>query len=59
MSVWIGRKLAQVLRDDRGAEVMEYALVMGMVALVAIGPMQAVGHKVLQYWRAIDAAMGP
>ena len=54
----LGRMLVRVARDDRGAEVLEYALVMGMIALIAIGPMQAVGQKVVQYWRAVDAALG-
>lgn len=54
----LGRMLVRVARDDRGAEVLEWALVMGMIALIAIGPMQAVGQKVVQYWRAVDAALG-
>jgi Flp pilus assembly pilin Flp len=54
----LGRMLLRVARDDRGAEVLEYALVMGMIALIAIGPMQAVGQKVVQYWRTLDAALG-
>jgi len=54
----VGHKLAQLVADDRGAEVLEYALVMGMITLIAIGPMQAVGQKVVQYWRALDTALG-
>jgi Flp pilus assembly pilin Flp len=51
-------KLAELVADDRGGEVLEYALVMGMIALIAIGPMQAVGQKIVQYWRALDQGLG-
>ena len=54
----LGRTLTSLVHDERGAEVLEYALVMGMIALVAIGPAQAVGQKILQYWRSLDSALG-
>lgn len=54
----LGRTLTRLVHDERGAEVLEYALVMGMIALVAIGPAQAVGQKILQYWRSLDSALG-
>ena len=52
------RMLGKLLRDDRGGEVLEYALVAGMISLVAAGPMREVGRKVVLYWRSLDAAMG-
>jgi Flp pilus assembly pilin Flp len=54
----LGHKLSQLVHDDRGAEVLEYALVMGMIALVSIGPMQAVGQRLVDYWRSLDQALG-
>ena len=52
------RMLATIARDERGAEIVEYALVMGMVSLVAIGAVRAVGTKVQGYWKALDDALG-
>jgi Flp pilus assembly pilin Flp len=52
------RMLATVARDERGAEIVEYALVMGMISLVAIGAVRAVGMKVQGYWKALDDALG-
>jgi Flp pilus assembly pilin Flp len=54
----VGRLLSRLVHDDRGAEVLEYALVMGMIALIAIGPMQAVSQKLANYWRSLDQALG-
>ena len=52
------RILLDFARDERGAEIVEYALVMGMVSLVAIGAVRAVGTKVQGYWKALDDALG-
>ena len=52
------RMIGKLLRDERGGEVLEYALVAGMISVVAAGPMREVGRKVVLYWRSLDAAMG-
>ena len=51
------RAFASFLSDERGAEVVEYALVMGMISVVALGAIRAVGLKIQDYWEAIDAAL--
>ena len=51
------RRFELFLRDQRGAEVVEYALVMGMVSIVALSAVRAVGLKVQDYWKALDAAL--
>ena len=51
------RLLSALARDDRGAEVVEYALVMGMISVVALSAVRAVGLKVQDYWKALDAAL--
>ena len=51
------RRFGLFLRDERGAEVVEYALVMGMVSIVALSAVRAVGLKVQDYWKALDAAL--
>ena len=45
-------------RDERGAEVLEYALVAGMISVIASGAVSAVGAKVLGYWKALDQSLG-
>ena len=50
--------LTDFARDERGAEVLEYALVAGMITLVALSAISAVGVKVKDYWKALDAALG-
>ena len=45
-------------RDERGAEVLEYALVAGMISVIAAGAVSAVGAKVLNYWKALDQSLG-
>ena len=52
------RTLGRFVRDERGAEVVEYALVAGMVSVIAMGAISAVGGKVLNYWKSLDQAMG-
>ena len=42
--------LKRLARDESGAEVMEYALVLGLVIVVAISLAGAVGGKVLANW---------
>jgi Flp pilus assembly pilin Flp len=50
----ITRKL---LRDERGGEVLEYALVAGLIVIGAIAVIGSVGTKVLARWNSIDNSM--
>lgn len=45
-------------RDERGGECLEYALVAGMITVVALSAIAAVGTKVKGYWQALDQALG-
>ena len=49
--------LAKLARDDRGGEVLEYALVAGLIVIAAIAVIGSVGTKVLARWTSIDASM--
>lgn len=52
------RKLVrQLLRDDRGGETIEYALVLGMVIVVAIVVIGAFGVKVLARWTSVNSSL--
>jgi pilus assembly protein Flp/PilA len=52
------RKLLKSLaRDDRGGEVIEYALVLGLIVVVAIVVIGTVGTKVLARWTSVDSSL--
>ena len=52
------RTLCRFAADERGAEVLEYALVAGMISVIAVAAISSVGGKVLNYWKSLDQAMG-
>jgi len=49
--------LSSLARDERGGEVLEYALIAGLVVVAAISVMGAVGTKVLARWRSLNSSM--
>ncbi len=49
------RLSARILRDDRGGEVLEYALVAGLIVVTAIGVISCVGTKVLGRWNSLNS----
>jgi Flp pilus assembly pilin Flp len=54
-SAWnFGRNL---LMDETGGEVLEYALVAGLIVIAAISLISKVGAKVLARWTSLNAAM--
>ena len=46
-----------LIRDERGGEVIEYALIMGLVIVVAIAVITSVGSKVLARWQSVNSSM--
>jgi Flp pilus assembly pilin Flp len=42
--------LVNCLRDEQGQEVIEYALLLGLVVIGALGVMSALGIKVVDRW---------
>jgi Flp pilus assembly pilin Flp len=52
------RKLiGRVVRDEQGGETIEYALVLGLVIVVAIAVIGAFGVKVLARWTSVNSSM--
>ncbi len=49
--------LVKLGKDERGGEVLEYALIAGLIVVAAITVIGAVGGKVLARWEALDAGM--
>jgi len=52
------RTLCQSLgTDERGGEVLEYALVCGLIVVAAIGVIGKIGTKVLARWGSLNSSM--
>lgn len=49
--------LAQVFADERGGEVLEYALIAGLIVVAAISVIKSVGTKVLGRWQSLNSSM--
>ena len=48
---------AKLLSDERGGEVLEYALVAGLIVVAAIAVIGSVGTKVLARWNSLNASL--
>jgi Flp pilus assembly pilin Flp len=53
----IGRALSRVFLDESGGEVLEYALIAGLIVVAAIGVIGKVGTKVLAKWGSLNSSM--
>jgi Flp pilus assembly pilin Flp len=49
--------LSKLVRDEAGGEVLEYALIAGLIVVAAIAVIGSVGTKVLARWNSLDAGM--
>lgn len=43
--------------DERGGEVVEYALILGLILVACIAIIGAVGTKVLARWSSVNSSM--
>ena len=44
----------KLARDERGGEVLEYALIAGLIVVAAIAVIGSVGTKVLAKWTSLN-----
>jgi pilus assembly protein Flp/PilA len=51
------RIASTLLRDERGGEILEYALIAGLIVVAAIAVITAVGGKVLGRWNSLNSRM--
>jgi Flp pilus assembly pilin Flp len=51
------RSVRRLARDERGTEVVETALILGLLCLVALGVMAQLGSKILTRWSLIFDAL--
>jgi len=46
-----------LLTDESGGEVIEYALILGLIIVAAITTIAAVGTKVLARWTSVNSSI--
>jgi Flp pilus assembly pilin Flp len=49
--------IAKLSADETGGEVLEYALIAGLVVIAAIASISSVGTKVLARWTSLNHSM--
>jgi Flp pilus assembly pilin Flp len=49
--------LSNVIKDEQGGEVLEYALIAGLIVVAAIAVIGAVGGKVVAKWTSLNSSM--
>ena len=49
--------LKNLVRDENGGEVLEYALIAGLIIVAAIAVITSVGTKVLARWTSLNASL--
>jgi len=50
-------RLGDLLHDESGAQVLEYALIIGLLIVAAIAAISSVGVKVLARWTSLNNSM--
>ena len=51
------QKLKSLFLDETGGEVLEYALIAGLIVVAAIAVITSVGGKVVARWTSLDTSM--
>jgi Flp pilus assembly pilin Flp len=49
--------LKKLVKDEQGGEVLEYALIAGLIVVAAIAVITTVGEKVLAKWNDVDTGL--
>jgi Flp pilus assembly pilin Flp len=49
--------LKKLVKDEQGGEVLEYALIAGLIVVAAIAAITSVGTKVLGKWTSVQTSM--
>ena len=49
--------LSKLVHDEQGGEVLEYALIAGLIVIAAIAAITTVGTKVLGRWTSLQNSM--
>jgi pilus assembly protein Flp/PilA len=57
MEVRMKSMFTKLVRDEQGGEILEYALIAGLIVVAAIAVITAVGGKVLGRWNSLNTRM--
>ncbi|HEY8666796.1 MAG TPA: Flp family type IVb pilin [Tepidisphaeraceae bacterium] len=49
--------LKKLVKDEQGGEVLEYALIAGLIVVAAIAVIGSVGTKVVARWDSLNSSM--
>lgn len=49
--------VAKLVKDEQGGEVLEYALIAGLICVAAIAVIGAIGGKVLARWNSLNSSL--
>ncbi len=49
--------IKSLVKDDRGGEVLEYALIAGLIVVAAIATISSVGTKVVARWTSVNSSL--
>jgi Flp pilus assembly pilin Flp len=53
----LNHAIGSLIRDESGGEVLEYALIAGLIVVAAIATIASVGTKVLARWNSLNSSM--
>lgn len=51
------KHIVRLMKDEQGGEVLEYALIVGLIVVAAIAAITSVGTKVLARWTSLDSSI--
>jgi pilus assembly protein Flp/PilA len=51
------KTLTKLFKDEQGGEVLEYALIAGLIVVAAIAVITSVGGKVLARWTSLNGSL--
>ena len=49
------KTIRKLLKDEAGGEILEYALIAGLIVVAAIAVITAIGGKVLGKWTSLNS----
>ena len=49
--------ISKLVRDEQGGEVLEYALIAGLIVVAAIAVIGSIGTKVLARWTSLNSGL--
>ena len=53
----VSNLIKKLVRDEQGGEVLEYALIAGLIIVAAIAAITSVGDKVLARWTSLNSSL--